>query len=348
MNILKIKMIFCAITVLMVVLFVGKGICNEQDRDCSPILKIQSDTEVDALMEVRDYAKAEKLAREKNLDPRIIATILAYAGKKDESFELFRNYITSMLLETKIEVAYQCINLLNNVSPNLGKEFFDLIVKENVISLSQVQLDCAEVMLLVRNRQIEEAKQKFSYALDSDYAGDDLAQTAMTLIANLAQDTANQEVISQYVAKLQKKFPNDLRFRLQAIGMLSQKEPAKALAQLNLLRDEHPEFYSEMKMFIHLLRAKTLENLGEMDRAKSEYESILGTDFDVLARGKIDEYETTERLERELQDKIAQADKPQHTVSTQSRRFWSILALNIAFLSVIVYMIYKQKQACHD
>lgn len=329
-----------------ILIFIIESALFAQDTDHSDRLKIRSTPEVDSLMNSHDFVKAEKIARESNLDRRVIATIMAHAGKKDEAFAMFCEVIKSTPETEKKALTFQCINLLNSVSPNMGKDFFDIIVKKDLSSLSQKQMQCAEVLLLAKSGNLEKAKDLFNQLLESDYKDPELIPTMMTLIAYLNNDIKNQQLINHYIEKVKSRFPDDLRLKLQSIDMLSMKNPAKALSDLEELQRNHPEFYSKMKNFILLIKGRCMEQLGETNRAKSIYSELKGTDFESIGLEKIAEYEARDKIQKDLQEKIAQSNKsPYEFVEPDSTRFRTVLiCINVFSVFVFLYLFYRYRK----
>ena len=331
--------------VLSVLGFIGTVLCFASDSNHSYTLKIQSDSEVDSLIEAHDLVKAEGLAREKNLDPRVIAVICALAGKKDEAFTLFSDFIRGAPEAEKKELAFQSVNLLRNVAVNLGDEFFRHLISNRIISLSDDQISCAEVALLVRSGKIEEAENKMNLLLDSTYAENDLIDVAILLVAHLNMNLQNLNKVEKMLERLLKKFPNNLRVKLQWIGSLAAVKPPKALIELDNLKKNSPEFYEKYQPFIRSLRGHALDKMGEIDRAKTEYQEIVGHDsLGGMAKDKIEYYEAMDRLEQELREKIDQVKRPEYELTPRPRRWGVIILVNAVFIALILYTIYRRKK----
>ena len=327
--------------------FIGKSLCFASDADSSHsfTLEIRSDPEVDALIESHNLVKAERLAKERNLDPRVVATICARAGKKDEAFMLFSDFVREAPKAQQKELAFQSVNLLRNVAVNLGDEFFSHLTSNKVISLSDDQISCAESALLIRSGKIEEAENKVNLLLASSYAEDDLIDVAVLLVASLNADLRNLEKVRKLLEKLLEKFPDNLRIKLQWIDSLAAVEPQKALVELDNLKRTSPEFYVKQQPVIHLLRGKAFDKMGEVDRAKTEYQEVIGHDgFGGMAKDKIAYYEAMDRLEQELQEKIAKSNQPQYELTPSPRRWGVIIVLNVVFIALILYTIYRRKK----
>ncbi|MDR3109680.1 MAG: hypothetical protein LBU65_08340 [Planctomycetaceae bacterium] len=331
------------ITIFFIAIIYCTLLCNVANAETYS-LEIKSNSEVDKLMNAHNFSKAEELAREKKLDVRVIATIMAYAGKKDEAFTMFSEYIRSAPDEMKKSLSFQTINLLSGADASFGKEFFDELVHQKILILDANEILCGEVALLTRNGQIAQAEQLFEQVLDTSYADDNLVHTAMPLLAKMNLDTEKQQKVMTFLEILLKKFPDNLDVRLQWIDSLASREPSKALIEINSLRDMNPDFYSQMESIIHLIRGKTLENLGEIDRAKTEFTYLLGTDYELVAKGKINEYEVRKNLEKELQEKVTKlSEKPKYELPPPPpRSYFFIIAINvITIVVIIVYLVSK-------
>ena len=334
------KMEMSCIVTIMVLFSYFSSLCCGQDG--AAMMKIPPAPEIEKLMESGDFAKAETLAREKNLDKRILATILAFEKKQEDSFALFREWLGTVPESHRSEAITQCVNMLKNASPELGQEFLDLMEKEKMYTPSQGEKDCEEVMRLLKEKKISDAKKLLVVVLDSDYTGKDLVATSFSVMDYLQFAGEDKKLIYKIVETLRKKFPDDLNFRLQSIELLSVDNPEESLVQLDRLQDEQPEFYSQMDMVFTAVRAKIYDRLGETERAKAEYSSLRGTPFDSLANNKVNEYMSQEHSKQSLQDLIDKQNVPKKLLEKSSYRFWTILAVNVIGLAAIFYLIYKR------
>ena len=310
------------------------------DANIPPDVKVK----VERLMDSRNFVEAEKFAREQNLDQRIIAMIMAHAGKKNEAFSMWFEYIHSVPANDREAVVRQAAHLLSSVSHSWEKEFFCEVVRQNVVVFDKNETLCRETDSLTRDDRIEEASKLFEQVLDSSYADEYLIRVAMLLISKMNQDVDKREKVKDYLDKLMKKFPDHLGVRLQRIVSLALLTPSQALVEIDELRDKHPEFYAARKSFIHVVRANAFENLGERDRAKSEYVALLGIDSDnAIAKGKIDYYDAQDRLEQDLQKKVAEVN-PKYELTPRPRRWGVIIVMNTIFIALILYSIYGRKK----
>ena len=248
--------------------------------------------EIESLMESRDYVKAEKIARAKKLDRRIIATVMAFEGKKEEAFAMFEDVIKSASEKDKHVLAFQCIHFLTEASPRFGREFFDRIVKDNLISLTQCQKSCQEIKLLIKSHDWIQAKTLFDQLIDTDCKDEELITIAITLQALWevhSPDTSNSQSWNKLtIAKLRKKFPDNPRVQLQSIELLSKEDPSRALVELEEMQKSHPKLYSETKDFFLLIKGRCLEKLGKLDQSQSVYSELIGTPFESTARLKLE------------------------------------------------------------
>jgi hypothetical protein len=168
--------------------------------------------------------------------------------------------------------------------------------------------------------------------------------TGMTLIAKLNLNLNNAHKSKLLLEGLMRKFPDNETIKLQWIDALATTDPTKSLAELDGLKKNAPVFYGQKEKFVRLIKAKALENLKEIDRAKSEYKYLLDSDFKSVAESKIFEYEEREKLEQELRDKIAKQNQSVEINQTRnSRRLFFIISINIIGLIIIIFLIRKRR-----
>ncbi|MDO5553718.1 MAG: hypothetical protein Q4G68_08140 [Planctomycetia bacterium] len=320
----------------------GTGIGQEKNNE---ILKIESHPEVDAYMEAHDFASAEKKARELNLDPRVLGTICAYAGKKDEAYRIFLDFIGSVPDETQKEVAFQTVNLLRGASPDLADEFYSYLIDHKVITLSENQLCCEEITSLTRSNNLEEAEAKLNHLFDTSYREDDLISAAILLVARLSTNAQNREKVKGLCEKLLARFPDNPQVKLQWISSLMPLDPQKALVELDVLKKNSPDFCEKHEQMIRFIRGNIFENLDEDERAKAEYESLLNTDFNMAAKDKMNYYNVKDQVEQELEEKVRQVNEKGNDVATlNSNWFWVSLVLNVVLLGLFFFVYYKRRR----
>ena len=98
-----------------------------------------------------------------------------------------------------------------------------------------------------------------------------------------------------------------------------------------------------MKKFILLIRGRALESLGEIERAKSVYTELKGTEFENIGVEKIGEYEAREKMERELQERIAQLYQP-HEFKPSGHPWLVIIVINLIFIAIIIFLLYHRNK----
>ena len=345
-------------TVLLVAVFFGGTTHLAQSSDDRfSISRIPPAPEVISLIESGDFPGAEQLAREKGIDARIIAILSLKNGKKDVAFTILSDFISEAPEDSKRELADQAVGMLrHSTSAELGDEFLNFLIDNEVLILNNYQMMVAEIPLLIRAGKLEEAEHKVNLLLDSPYTEYDLVDLVITFISvvNSNDIELNPERDIRLYEMLLKKFPNNLRVKYQWISRLTAVAPAKSLVELDLLyanlQDFSDPFFRESDALpaIRYLRARAFENLGERDRAKSEYSALIGTDFEDSARNKINNLEEWERVERkmdqELREKIAQAytdaHQPHELPARPSRPWGLILGGNAVIIAIIIYLFY--------
>jgi hypothetical protein len=327
-------------------LIVSKLIANDDMYN----LVIRPDIEVDALIEANDFAKAEKLAREKNLDPRMIATIMALAGKKDESFSMFIDYLSKAPEPIREELALQSVNLVANASQKLSNAFLEKLISEGILRKESTRVESRNILTLLQEGNLSSAEQKIEKILDSSVPlNDDIKHVAQALVArfNMEGKTENANAIIQ---KLRQRFSQDIDIHTQWISSLVAVDPKKALLELDKIRQTNqPENDNKRNHFWDLLKAKALANLGEDERAKKIYESLASskTGFETAANAALKEYKRKEeRITSENKRWEEKLKELKNEVPTNSSpyRFWSILVINIVFIAIILYTIYRRKR----
>jgi len=344
-----------SVFVALLVVIVFSGVVLLAENDDRFVLQIQPDRELESLIDSHDFLKAEQLARERNLNPRIIAVLCAKNGKKEEAFRIFSDYIREAPEDRKKELAFQSINLLShNISDEIGEELFYFFKENKVLGLSEGQVNCAEVTFLIRAGKFEEAEHKINLLLNSSYVDEENVIDAVILfvIGLRSHKGLNPETDRNLYEKLSKKFPDNLRAKLQWISSLTAIEPQKALAELDLINDRSPNAHGfnleELPIHIHLLRAKALKSLGERERAKIEYSALIGTGFEDSARDSIKNIEAWERderqMEQDLQEKIAQLHQPLEFPESSGRPWGIILGVNAVLIVMIIYLLYRRRK----
>jgi len=249
--------------VLLVVVFGGSvmwHVLSLAQITPEPIVSSDMQMEIARLMDAGNFAEAERVAREKNLDPRAIAVIMAYAGKKDEAFAMFLEFIHSAPEDIREGIVLQSVNFLTAISPSLGKEFSDKVERQNIISFDEGTILCREVTSLIRSGKLEEAEHKPNLLLDSLYAGEDLITAVVLLISNTQGDSDMGRNVELH-EKLLKNFPDNVQVRLQWISALAELEPQMALAELELIRTNYPDSFGRHELFISRVRARAFENM---------------------------------------------------------------------------------------
>ena len=332
-----------AVCVFSIVLF-GVGMCLAQNDEGRFSLQIPTDPEIESLLESHNFLKAEQSAREKNLDPRVVATLCAKNGKNEEAFILFQSFIQEAPHDRKKELAFQAVNLLRrNVSVELGEDFFYFLIENSILDISDERVSCAEIAILGRNGKIEEAQRKLNLLLDSPYAEDDIISVVFLLASNLEREPQSFGIVLEWFEKLLKKFPDKLRVKLHWIDALANQEPKRALLELDNLRKDSSEFYTEQRTVVHLIRGKAFEKLGESDRAESEYLALFGTEAESVAKAKIREYNWKKSIERDLREKMALENQP-YEIPVSHSPWGIIIGVNAVIIVIMIYLIYRKKK----
>ena len=331
---------------VLTVVVIGNGMCVADSGDDRFMLRVQPDAEIESLIESGDFSGAEQLARDRNLNPRIIAVLCAKNGKKEEAFEIFADFIREAPEDRKKELAFQSVNFLtHNISRELGEELFRFLTNDNALSLSADQMSCAEVTFLIRAGKLEEAEHKVNLLLDSSYTGNDLVSVVILLVMRMNMDLRNLGKVRVLLEKLLQKFPSNLNVKLQWIDSLATVDSPKALIELDNLKRDSLDFYAARQPMIHLIRGKALEKIGEIDRAKTEYQALVGhSALDGLAGDKIREYESAGRLEQELQEKIVELDQPYELPEPAGRPWGLFLGFNAVLIAIIIYLLCRKKK----
>lgn len=339
--------------VLVVLVFIGhfdSKVCFAENNNDRFALIIQPDPEVKALIEASNYLAAELLARERNLDPRIIAALSVKNGKQNEAFDIFADFIREAPENRKRELANQAVNFfLHNVSAEIGEEFSHFLQEGGVLILSDDQVTCAEVNFLIRAGRFEEAEHKVNLLLDSAYAEDSLINTVMLLVANLdLHRDFNPERNAVLYEKLLRKFPDNFRVKLQWIGSLTMADPSRALVELDLVRSGHPSDYASRESSIRLLRGNAFSQLGEYDRAKSEYSALIGTNYEAVARGRISANEfqgnLEQRIQQQLREQIAQSHQRFEVPEPAGRPWGIIIGVNAVIIAIIFFLWWRTRK----
>jgi hypothetical protein len=103
--------------------------------------------EVDTLIKAGDFAKAEKRAIQKGLDPRVTGTIMAFAGKKSEMCSTFIAYINGLPKDQREEVAFQSVNLVHNASVVLSEALLEEFIREGFLQDSSDRVKSRQVIM---------------------------------------------------------------------------------------------------------------------------------------------------------------------------------------------------------
>jgi hypothetical protein len=151
--------------------------------------------------------------------------------------------------------------------------------------------------------------------------------------------------------KLRKRFPEDKNVHVQWISTLVNVDPEQSLLELDKIRQNDIEFYNQRKSFLDLLTALSLENLGELEKAKPIYESLIisKSGFTVAAESFLDRYNRYKKREEEKIERINienkhLEEKKYEVVVNFSYHVLIIIMVNIIFISIIIYLIYRQKK----
>lgn len=339
----------CVLAVFAILPTVGleSGLAQDVDGD---FLKIESNAEAEALLKERRYVQAEEKARELNLDVRIVATICAYAKKKDEAFQLFMDYINALPEEHKEQAALQAVNLLRGASSEFADEFFEKTTEQEIITLSEDELLCREVETLLRKDAYEEAGTKLNLLLDSSYAGEDLVDAAILFLALSAQ---SEEETGELCKKLLVKFPDNPRVKFQsivssvpthskAVTDADARQLKTALAELEQLKTSSPDFYKDNELTIRVTRGRIFEHLGDVEQSKAEFEALLNTEYDATAKDKLHAFETKERLAQEWKQINEPKPKEAKTESSNQSCFRTSVVFNLILASIVLFMLYQR------
>jgi hypothetical protein len=303
--------------------------------------------DVGKLMDAGDFVGAERLAREQGVDPRVIATILAYQGKKSESFAIFNEVIENAPESQREDFFYQAVNLLTR--PGLEQQFWDQMVPRGIIRFTDGKKKCAEVRNLLRSGNVNAAEKLYNQVLESSYTSEDAVRTGLTFVHS--QYTIEEAgKFQEMLEKMMIKFPKEAAIHLKWIDTLSTTEPSRALAELDVFRKSEPKLYAEQEKKIHLIRGRSLENLGERERAKKEYQAIADNDPDSIANATLREYEQREKIEQKIQEEFREQYpdyNPNFTIERNKRGivfYLCLVAFHILGLVIIYYLLLRKRK----
>jgi hypothetical protein len=159
-------------------------ICASENEEYNLVIK--PDEEVIALMDANDFPNAEKLAREKKLDSRIIAVITAFAGKKDESFSMFLDYLKKSPNNKREDLALQSVKLIDEVSQELSEELLEHLVTNNILQKESNRVESIKIIWLLRQGTISGAEEKITKILNApDIINDDVKHVIVSIIEQL-------------------------------------------------------------------------------------------------------------------------------------------------------------------
>jgi tetratricopeptide (TPR) repeat protein len=313
-------------------------------------LVLRPNAEIVALMEIKDYANAEKRARGKNLDPRIIATIMALAGKKDEAFAMFIDYLEKAPDNLKEDLALQSVSLVDNASSKMSGDLLDKLIKKGILQQESISVKSRHILLSVQEGNLLEADKKMNELLDSAMPMNvNVKYVAHALIARLNMDS-KKENANTIIRKLRERLPQDSDVLIQWISSLVTVDPKKALSELDKIRQNNQELYKKRESFLESLRAESFRNLGEYERAKKIYESLVKSKsgFELSAEAFFKEYQrreeriNTEKKRWAEKEKLANSKLENH--SNFFYRFVFVFTINLILITLIVYTIFWRKR----
>jgi hypothetical protein len=221
--------------------------------------EIESDAKVDAYIKRKDYAKAEARAKKLDFDSRALASIYAYAGKKDEAFRLFLDGVREEESEEVREFMFlEDVVLLRSVSFDLADEFYARANEQRVITVPKEELLCKELQILMLFDQMADSEKILNSLLDSSYAGEDLIDVTISFLWKIESEKEKVRTLSK---TLLAKFPDSLDVKLNWIGSLASAEPQQAILELARFKKQFPDFYwdEEKSTEIQYVRENILE-----------------------------------------------------------------------------------------
>jgi tetratricopeptide (TPR) repeat protein len=304
-------------------------------------LIIPKDDEIDALLQAEDFVAAEKLAKQKNLDPRVVATILAFAGKRGEMTKIFLDYLRGVPNDKREDLAWQSVGLVANASLTMSNSLLEELFRNDLLKRDSFRARSRFVLQLLRQDDIDGAAKLVEELLSASSIHVDVKYSAMGLIARLGGMNDKQETRDRIINMLRKKFPDDYSVRIQWIETLSKNDPQSSLIELDKLEKEPRDRRVVSDAFLRLLKARSMRNLGEHERARKIYESLLDTSFAELARSVLDEYRREEERKKLYETKDVFSTVP--VQSNWRHRFLVLAIIDIIGSVVIIYLIRRHR-----
>jgi hypothetical protein len=137
---------------------------------------------------------------------------------------------------------------------------------------------------------------------------------------------------------LREKLPEDVGIRMQWISSICISDTKTALLELDKIPDEMQN--GGQGEFLRLLKARSLDSLGEYDAAKKLYESLFNTGLAHSAQYKLNEY-------RKREDRMGKSDESQSNIVPDFHwsYFVTMMIINIVGILCIyiLYLIHRKR-----
>lgn len=252
------------------------------------IFKFAVHPDVRACLDKGDFAGAEEKARELNPDPRVLGVICARAGKMDEAYRIFVDFIREAPEEDQTMAAFFALGLLRDLSQDVADEFYSYLLERQIITVTEKDA-LWEIGYLSKSGRTSEAEARIDALLDSSSMEENIVNATVFLLRIMKSGSRFEKEKAGVIAdKLHAKFPDSPRATAQWIDSLLAVDPKRALSELDLLEtSDYPEFH---QLSLQFSRGEIYEALGERELAKAEFEALLDTDLDFSARLKLEEY----------------------------------------------------------
>ncbi|MDO5553882.1 MAG: hypothetical protein Q4G68_08970 [Planctomycetia bacterium] len=339
----KARTLRMGVVLFFLVLLFGGPVWGEDDFS----LIIKPDAEVGALLESQEYAQAEILAREKQLDTRVIAVIMVFAGKNDEAIATFLDYLATVPEDKRAEFAMQAVHLAANASEEVSEKLLRELIARGLLNADSPEVKCHEIMALTGPTALHNANAQVTELLaQSQTIPRCVREAALTLVARL-NAAGEAEKANALVQTLYAKAPNDPEISIQKIASLVHSEPQQALAELDKLKRNMPDLYRDREAFLEFLNGKALETLGEDEAAKTIYQKLLTTAPQMEVALKTSLKAVNRRLDRaaRVAEKGEDQTQPLEVRPHAFRRSVFLILVNTVLVAIILFRVYRRKQS---
>jgi tetratricopeptide (TPR) repeat protein len=238
------------------------------------------------------------------------------------------------------------VNLVHNASSALSEVLLEEFIREGFLQDSSDRVKSRQaIMRMFRDNDVTGAAKRVEEIVRSASAiHSDVKNVAMALMARLNTEGKTEEA-GKILSLLREKLPEDVGIRMQWISSICTSDPKTALLELDKIPDEIQN--GGQGEFLRLLKARSLDSLGEYDAAKKLYESLLNTGLAHSAQYKLDEY-------RKREDRMGKSNESQSDIVPNFRwtHFVTMMIINIVGI-LCIYILYlirrkRNKKAEND